>query len=78
MTIADLVAAPDSQQESFRALVHVEYQLRVLGLVCAAADERPHKFSTPGSLEAWAEYSKKQSEKLCCPECRMDATEVAD
>lgn len=78
MTIADLVAAPDLQQEPFRALVHVEYQLRVLGLLCAAADVKPGKFSTPGSLEAWGDYSKKQSEKLGCLECRTDAAEAAD
>ncbi|MEU9661456.1 NACHT domain-containing protein [Streptomyces chartreusis] len=78
MTIADLVAAPDPQQESFSALVHVEYQLRVLGLLCAAADERPGRFSTPGSLETWAEYCRKQSEKLGCTECRTDAAEVAN
>lgn len=78
MTIADLVAAPDPQQESFRALVHGEYQLRVLGLLCAAADERPGKFSTPGSLETWAEYCRRQSQKLGCAECRTDAAEVAD
>lgn len=78
MTIPDLVAAPDPQQESFSALVHVEYQLRVLGLLCAAADERPDRFSTPGSLETWAEYCRKQSEKLGCTECRTDAAEVAD
>ncbi|MFD4000308.1 NACHT domain-containing protein [Streptomyces rubiginosohelvolus] len=78
MTIADLVAAPDFRQESFGDLVHVEYQLRVLGLVCAAASEKPRKFSTPGSLEAWAEYGKKQSENLNCSDCRTDAVEVAD
>ncbi len=78
MTIEDLVAAPDPQQESFSALVHVEYQLRVLGLLCAAADEKPARFSTPGSLETWAEYCRKQSEKLGCTECRTDAAEVAD
>ncbi|MEE1757580.1 NACHT domain-containing protein [Streptomyces sp. SP18BB07] len=78
MTIADLVAAPDPEQESFRVLVHVEYQLRVLGLLCAAADERPGKFSTPGSLEKWAEYCRRQSQKLGCAECRTDAAEVAD
>jgi hypothetical protein len=78
VTIADLVAAPEPQQEPFRALVHVEYQLRVLGLLCAAADTKPGKLSTPGSLEAWAEYCKKKSEKLGCLECRTDATQVAD
>ncbi|QKW18185.1 hypothetical protein HUT16_03110 [Kitasatospora sp. NA04385] len=78
MTIADLVAAPKLSQEAFSALVHVEYQLRVLGLVCAAADDEPSKFSTPGSLESWADYSKKQSAKLGCAECRTDATAVAD
>ncbi|MFB7380004.1 NACHT domain-containing protein [Kitasatospora purpeofusca] len=78
MTIADLVAAPNSQQEPFRALVHVEYQLRVLGLLCAAADVAPIKFSTPGSLESWAEYGKKQSEKLGCVECRTDVSTIAD
>ncbi|WP_328954069.1 hypothetical protein [Kitasatospora purpeofusca] len=77
MTIADLVTAPDARQEPFEALVHVEYQLRVLGLLCAAADQRPAKFATPGSLEKWAEYSVAQSEKLGCAECRTDALAVA-
>ncbi|MFD8319850.1 NACHT domain-containing protein [Kitasatospora purpeofusca] len=77
LTIADLVAAPDLQQDPFRMLVHVEYQLRVLGLLCAAADETPAKFSTPGSLEKWADYSKLQSERLGCAECQQDAHAVA-
>lgn len=77
MTIADLVAAPDPRQEPFRTLVHVEYQLRVLGLLCAAADPKPAKFSTPGSLESWADYSKLQSKKLGCAECHEDAMAVA-
>ncbi|MFB7983520.1 NACHT domain-containing protein [Streptomyces vinaceus] len=76
MTIADLVVAPDPHVEPFRMLVHVEYQLRVLGLLCAAADEKPSKFSTPGSLEKWAEYGKTQSEKLGCVACRQDALAV--
>ncbi|MFJ8904603.1 NACHT domain-containing protein [Streptomyces sp. NPDC102351] len=77
LTIADLVAAPDPDQDPFRTLVHVEYQLRVLGLLCAAADSRPAKFSTPGSLEKWADYSRLQSEKLGCIECRENALAVA-
>ncbi|WP_457029193.1 NACHT domain-containing protein [Kitasatospora sp. P5_F3] len=77
MTIADLVTAPDVRREPFGALVHVEYQLRVLGLLCAAADQRPAKFATPGSLEKWAEYSVAQSERLGCAECRTDALAVA-
>ncbi|MGW6539069.1 NACHT domain-containing protein [Streptomyces sp. NPDC055051] len=77
MTIADLVAAPDQDQGPFRMLVHVEYQLRVLGLLCAAADQKPAKFSTPGSLEKWADYSRLQSEKLGCSQCRDDALAVA-
>lgn len=78
LTIAELVAAPELHEMPFRALVHVEYQLRVLGLLCAAADSNPAKFSTPGSLEKWADYSRLQSEKLGCTECRTDALAVAD
>ncbi|WP_418955439.1 NACHT domain-containing protein [Streptomyces tritici] len=77
LTIADLVAAPDPEQEPFRTLVHVEYQLRVLGLLCAAADPKPAKFSTPGSLEKWADYSRLQSERLGCAECHAEASAVA-
>lgn len=77
MTIADLVAAPDPHQAPFGMLVHVEYQLRVLGLLCAAADDKPAKFKTPGSLEKWSEYGKLQSKKLGCAECWQDALAVA-
>ena len=77
LTIADLVAAPDQDQDPLRTLVHVEYQLRVLGLLCAAADRKPAKFSTPGSLEKWADYSRLQSEKLGCARCREDSLAVA-
>ncbi|MFB7764245.1 NACHT domain-containing protein [Streptomyces xiamenensis] len=78
MSIADLVAAPGPKQGWFSALVHVEYQLRVLGLLCAAADDQPLKFQTPGSLEVWAEYCRKQSERLDCTECLRHVSEVAD
>ncbi|WP_194924175.1 NACHT domain-containing protein [Catenulispora pinisilvae] len=77
LTIVELVAAPDPQEDPFRTLVHVEYQLRVLGLLCAAADAKPAKFITPGSLEKWAEYSRLQCMKLDCPACREDALAVA-
>lgn len=78
LTIAELVAAPDPQEDPFRTLVHVEYQLRVLGLLCAAADTKPAKFSTPGSLEKWADYSRLQSQKMDCRDCHADALAVAE
>ncbi|MGW2395783.1 NACHT domain-containing protein [Kitasatospora sp. NPDC001664] len=78
MTIADLVSAPPVEQEPTRSLAHVEYQLRVLGLLCAAADDKPLRFSVRGSLESWAEYVAKQSARLGCAECLADATAVAD
>ncbi|WP_326673677.1 NACHT domain-containing protein [Streptomyces sp. NBC_01257] len=76
--IADLVAAPDRQLEPLKTLAHVEFQLRVLGLLCAAAAGGPTELTTPGSLDRWSTYVKRQQGSLECDSCRASALVVAD
>ncbi|MFJ8685477.1 NACHT domain-containing protein [Micromonospora wenchangensis] len=78
MTIADLVAAPDRQQAPLKTLAHVEFQLRVLGLLCAAAAGGPTKLATPGSLDLWFRYITLQRSSLGCDTCQSAALDVAD
>ncbi|GAA4518743.1 NACHT domain-containing protein [Nonomuraea ferruginea] len=78
MTIAELVAAPTRRQTPLKTLAHVEYQLRVLGLLCAAAAEGPTKLTTPGSLDVWSRYITLQRGSLGCAACERAALDVAD
>ena len=78
MTIADLVAAPDRRQAPFKTLAHVEFQLRVLGLLCAAAVGGPTRLTTPGSLDLWSRYIALQRGSLGCDSCQSAALDVAD
>ncbi|MBO2458117.1 NACHT domain-containing protein [Actinomadura violacea] len=78
MTIADLVAAPGSRQAPLRTLAHVEFQLRVLGLLCAAVSEPPSAVPTPGSLDVWSRYVKLQRMSLDCRPCQDAALRVAE
>ncbi|MGN9889815.1 NACHT domain-containing protein [Micromonospora sp. L31] len=78
MTIADLVAAPDRQQAPLKTLAHVEFQLRVLGLLCAAAAGGPTTLTTPGSLDLWYRYITLQRGSLGCDTCQSAALDVAD
>lgn len=78
VTITDLVAAPDRQQAPLKTLAHVEFQLRVLGLLCAAAAGGPTKLKTPGSLDVWARYITLQRSSLQCDACQSAALDVAD
>ncbi|WP_406133215.1 NACHT domain-containing protein [Streptomyces zaomyceticus] len=78
MTIADLVAAPDRQQAPLKTLAHVEFQLRVLGLLCAAAAGGPTKLTTPGSLDVWSRYVALRCGSLGCAPCESAARDVAD
>ncbi|MBB5917809.1 hypothetical protein BJY24_006721 [Nocardia transvalensis] len=78
MTIADLVAAPDQQQNPLKTLAHVEFQLRVLGLMCAAAADEPTGLTTPGSLDTWSRYIILNKRFFNCDACESLALDVAD
>ncbi|MGV9805083.1 NACHT domain-containing protein [Micromonospora chersina] len=78
MTITDLVAAPDQQAEPLKMLAHVEFQLRVLGLLCAAAAEGRTKLRTPGSLDVWSNYIRLNRSALRCHTCEVAALDVAE
>ncbi|MDT0425907.1 MULTISPECIES: NACHT domain-containing protein [Streptomyces] len=78
MTIADLVAAPGRQQAALKTLAHVEFQLRVLGLLCAAAAGKPSSLTTPGSLDVWSRYITLHRGSLNCDNCESAALDVAD
>jgi ATPase involved in DNA replication initiation len=78
VTIADLVAAPESRHAPLKTLAHVEFQLRVLGLLCAAAAGEPTKLTTPGSLDLWSRFIALHCSLLGCPTCRSAAVDVAD
>ncbi len=78
MSIADLVAAPDRRQGSLKTLAHVEFQLRVLGLLCAAAAEAPTKMTLPGSLDLWSRYIVLNRDALDCATCQSAALTVAE
>ncbi|MFJ2341813.1 NACHT domain-containing protein [Streptomyces antimycoticus] len=78
MTIANLVAAPDRQQAPLKTLAHVEFQLRVLGLLCAAAAGKPSSLTTPGSLDIWSRYITLQRGSLGCDICEPAALSVAE
>ncbi|MER7799899.1 hypothetical protein ABTX71_06190 [Streptomyces parvulus] len=78
MTIAYLVAAPDRQQAPLKTLAHVEFQLRVLGLLCAAATGKPSSLTTPGSLDVWSRYILLRRSSLRCDICESAALDVAD
>lgn len=78
VTIADLVKAPNRQQAPLKTLAHVEFQLRVLGLLCAAAAGKQTTLTTPGSLDVWSRYIKLQSASLDCDACHSAALSVAE
>ena len=78
MTIADLVALPDRRQDPLKTLAHVEFQLRVLGLLCAAAAGGPTTLTTPGSLDVWSRYVILQKDALGCESCQSAALDAAD
>ncbi|MEU8220154.1 hypothetical protein AB0C47_30790 [Micromonospora taraxaci] len=78
MTISDLVAAPAREREPLKTLAHVEFQLRVLGLLCAAAAEGRTKLMTPGSLDAWSNYVRLNRSALRCGTCEVAALDVAE
>jgi|GEM_PF-3831109 len=62
--------------DAARALAHVEFQLRTVGLLVAATDEAAFP-ETPGSLEKWSDYLKASSSCLNCEPCRIEALSVA-
>jgi hypothetical protein len=78
VAIADLVAAPGRQQAALKTLAHVEFQLRVLGLLCAAAAGKPSSLTTPGSLDVWSRYITLHRGSLNCDNCESAALDVAD
>ncbi|MEV4816169.1 NACHT domain-containing protein [Micromonospora tulbaghiae] len=78
MSISDLVAAPDRQQAPLKTLAHVEFQLRVLGMLVAAAAGQPTTLTTPGSLDLWYRYITLQRTSLGCGACQSAALDVAD
>lgn len=78
VTVSDLVAAPDRQTEPLKTLAHVEFQLRVLGLLCAAAAQGRTKLTTPGSLDVWSKYIRLNRSALRCDTCEVAALDVAE
>lgn len=78
MTISDLVAPPDRQAEPLKTLAHVDFQLRVLGLLCAAAAQGRTKLTTPGSLDVWSNYIRLKRSALRCDTCEVAALDVAE
>ncbi|WP_197321110.1 NACHT domain-containing NTPase [Saccharomonospora sp. NB11] len=76
--IADLIDAPDRHQAPLKTLAHVEFQLRVLGLLCAAAADAPTTLTTPGSLDIWSRYIILHCRSLDCETCEIDARLVAE
>ncbi len=77
MTIADLVAPPDRQQAPVKTLAFVEFQLRVLGLLCAAAARKPTSLITPGSLDTWSRYIMANRGVFECVTCESIAGKIA-
>ncbi|MEU4397765.1 NACHT domain-containing protein [Micromonospora orduensis] len=78
MTISDLVAASDRQAEPLKTLAHVEFQLRVLGLLCAAGAQGRTTLRTPGSLDVWSRYIQLNRSALQCDTCEATALDVAE
>ena len=78
MTIADLVAPPERREAPLKTLAHIEFQLRVLGLLCAAAAAKPISLITPGSLDLWSRFVILQRDALACSHCRVAALETAE
>lgn len=78
MTIADLVNPPERREAPLKALAHVEFQLRVLGLLCAAAAAEPTSLVTPGSLDLWSRFIALEQKSLSCNHCRAAALETAE
>jgi hypothetical protein len=78
VTIANLVAAPNRDEAPLRTLAHVEFQLRVLGLLCAAAAGGSTTLTTPGSLDLWSRYIMLNRGSLSCDTCESAALDVAD
>lgn len=78
MSINRLLALPDRKTEPLKTLAHVEFQQRVLGLLCAAAVGGGTGLTTPGSLGTWSRYIRVNRAVLGCSTCEGAALAVAD
>lgn len=78
MTIEELIAPINRRQDYYKTLALVEFQLRVLGLLCTAAAKGKTSLITPGTLDTWRSQIIKNSHFLNCLNCEKLAFQVAE